>query len=70
MEIIPDLRHYPISYNAPLQWRSIRNLEIYKFIRKLEDKLPNEYKHALKQYNHLNKAQICCYSDENEYYLQ
>lgn len=70
MEIIPDLEPYKVNYNEALKGKTRYNLKVRKFENKLVNKLPNEFKNALKYYNHRNSRTISWYIDSNDYFLK
>ena len=70
MEIIPDLAQYKVNYNESFKFRTRLNLCIRQYEKKLSHKLPNEFKNALKCYNHRNSKTISWYNDTNDYFIQ
>lgn len=70
MEIIPDLGQYKVNYHERFHYKTKYNFELRAFEKKLSNKLPNEFKNALKYYNHRNSNAYSWYIDSNDYFIQ
>lgn len=68
METIPNL-YGKVIYpkGIPLDKRTIYNFILRKYDDSLINKVPNEFKYMLKNYNHRNTGIVSWYIDTNNY---